>query len=114
MRLAPLSEVPDGATLGRDVLVGAERAPLLKAGVTLTSDYRDGLVRSGVHAIYIEDRSSAGILPARPLIGEQTQELAARAMSEAYAEARAAIEARRPLDPEICDTLSTVLEVILN
>jgi HD-GYP domain-containing protein (c-di-GMP phosphodiesterase class II) len=114
MRLAPLSEVPDGVTVGRDVLAGTDRGPLLRAGVTLTPDYREGLVRSGVHAIYIEDRSSAGIAPARPLIGEETQELAARAMAEAYDEARAAIEARRPLDPEICDTLGTVLEVMLS
>jgi HD-GYP domain-containing protein (c-di-GMP phosphodiesterase class II) len=114
VRLAPLSEVPDGALVGRDVLAGADRAPLLRAGVELTPDYREGLVRSGVHAIYIEDRSSAGIVPARPLLGEETQELATRAMAEAYSEARAAIEARRPLDPEICDTLGTVLEVMLS
>jgi HD-GYP domain-containing protein (c-di-GMP phosphodiesterase class II) len=114
MRLAPLSEVPDGVTVGRDVLAGVDRAPLLRAGVTLTRDYREGLVRSGVHAIYIEDASSAGIVPAQPLIGEKTQALAARVMSAAYDEARAAFEARRPLDPEVAETLTTVLEVMLS
>jgi HD-GYP domain-containing protein (c-di-GMP phosphodiesterase class II) len=114
VRLAPLSEVPDGVTVGRDVLVGAERAPLLRAGVELTPDYRDGLVRSGVHAIYVEDRSSAGIVPARPLITDETQAMAAQAMAEAYDEARAAIESRRPLDPEISDSLGSVLDVMLS
>ncbi|HLJ03333.1 MAG TPA: HD-GYP domain-containing protein [Solirubrobacteraceae bacterium] len=114
MRLAPLSEVPDGVTVGRDVLAGMDRAPLLRAGVTLTPDYREGLVRSGVHAIYVEDRSSAGIVPARPLIGEETQALAARVMADAYSEARSAFETRRPLDPEVAETLTTVLEVMLD
>jgi HD-GYP domain-containing protein (c-di-GMP phosphodiesterase class II) len=113
MRLAPLSEVPDGTTVARDVLGGGERAPLLRAGVTLTPDYREGLLRAGVHAIYIDDASSQGIDPPRPLLDEMTQERAARAIMQTYAEAKAALEARRPLEPDVGEALSSVLELML-
>jgi HD-GYP domain-containing protein (c-di-GMP phosphodiesterase class II) len=113
MRLVPLSEVPDGTTLGRDIVAGADRAPLLKAGVTLTREYREGLRRAGVHAIYIEDACSEGILPPRALLTDDTQEAAVRAVAKTYAEARACIEARRPLPPAVAESLSEVLELML-
>jgi HD-GYP domain-containing protein (c-di-GMP phosphodiesterase class II) len=113
MRLAPLSEVPDGTTVVRDVLAGASRAPLLRAGVRLTPDYRHGLLRAGVHAIYVEDEFSEGIVVPQPLVSEETQELAARAIAETYAEAEAALKTRRPLDPALHDSLAAVLEQML-
>jgi HD-GYP domain-containing protein (c-di-GMP phosphodiesterase class II) len=113
MRLAPLSEVLDGTTVARDVFAGTDRAPLLKAGVALTPDYRDGLRRAGVHAIYIEDAFSEGILPARPLLSEEIQQQAVRAVADTYAEAKAALAARRALPPEIAEALAMVLELML-
>ncbi len=113
MRLAPLSEVPDGTTVARDVLGGSDRAPLLRAGVTLTPDYREGLLRAGVHALYIEDDTSDGIAPPRPLLDDDTQERAARAIMQTYAEATAALEARRPLEPDVGEALGPVLELML-
>ncbi len=113
MRLAPLSEVPDGTLVARDVLGGDDRAPLLRAGVTVTPEYRDGLLRAGVYALYIEDETSEGIEPPRPLLDEETQERAARAVMQTYAEARAALEARRPLEPDVGEALGSVLELML-
>lgn len=113
MRLAPLSELPDGLVVARDVLVGRERAPLLRAGVRLNPEYREGLRRAGVHAVYVEDECSEGIEPARPLIGEEIQERAVRAVAQCYADAQAALETGRPLAPEMAETLGEVLEQML-
>jgi HD-GYP domain-containing protein (c-di-GMP phosphodiesterase class II) len=113
VRLAPLSEVPNGATVGRDVFGGVDRAPLLRAGVALNPDYREGLLRAGVHAIYIDDHSSEGIAPPSPIISESTQAVAVRAMADTYAEAQAALDAHRPMDPGTADTLAPVLEMML-
>jgi len=114
VRLAPLSEVLDGTTVARDVLSGDDRAPLLRSGVSLTPEYRSGLVRAGVHAIYIEDECSEGIEPPRPLITPDTQALAARAVAETYAEARRSLETRRPLPSSVEESLSAVLELMLS
>jgi HD-GYP domain-containing protein (c-di-GMP phosphodiesterase class II) len=105
--------VPNGVTIGRDVLGGADRAPLLRAGVALNSDYREGLLRAGVHAVYIDDHTSQGIAPPSPIISESTQEVAVRAVADTYAEARAALSAHRPMDPAIADSLTPVLELML-
>ena len=114
MRLAPLSEVPNGATVGRDVFGGVDRAPLLRAGVALNPDYREGLLRAGVHAIYIDDHCSAGIAPPSPILSESTQAVAVRAVAETYAEARAALAAHRPMELAVADTLTPVLELMLD
>src|SRR5947209_351571 len=113
MRLVPLSEVLDGAVIGRDVLGGRDRAPLLRAGIRLSPEYRDGLVRAGVRAVYIEDESSEGITPLQPLLSEETQERAAQAVAETYAEAKTALEANRALDPAVSERLGSTLELML-
>jgi HD-GYP domain-containing protein (c-di-GMP phosphodiesterase class II) len=113
LRLAPLSEVPNGVMIGRDVLGGSDRAPLLRAGVALNPDYREGPLRAGVYAVYIDDASSRGIAPPSPIISETTQDVAVKAVAETYAEARAALAARRPLPLGVTDALGPVLEMIL-
>ena len=113
MRLAPLSEVPNGVMIGRDVLAGEDRAPLLRAGVALNPDYREGLLRAGVHAVYIDDHSSAGIAPPSPIISESTQALAVQAVADTYAEAQAALASRRSLSLDVVQSLNPVLELML-
>jgi hypothetical protein len=113
VRLAPLSEVPNGVTIGRDVLGGSDRAPLLRAGVALNPDYREGLRRAGVHAVYVEDHDSAGIPPPSPIISESTQDVAANAVAATYAEARAALAAHCPLPLGVADALAPALERML-
>ena len=114
MRLVPLSEVPNGVTIGRDVLSGADRAPLLRAGVELNPDYRYGLLRAGVHAVYIDDPTSEGIAPPSPIISEATQEVAAEAVAATYAEAQAALANHRPIHPDVAQELTPVLEQMLD
>jgi hypothetical protein len=85
MRLVPTSSAPDGARLARDVLTGRPDAiPLLRAGVTLTPDYRERLVRVGIQAVYIEDRVSEGIAPT-PVVSIETRRMATRTVAKAFA-----------------------------
>jgi HD-GYP domain-containing protein (c-di-GMP phosphodiesterase class II) len=113
MRLIPTARVPDGAELGRDVLVGrADGIPLLRAGVKVTQRYRDRLVSAGINAIYIEDGVSDGIAP-EPIVSDETRAIATRAIATAYRETQDAIAAGKPLAPETMDSLSMVIERIL-
>src|SRR5947209_19883578 len=83
MRLIPTRRIPDGAKLARDILTGAGDAiPLLRAGTVVSSRYRDGLARSGIHAVYIDDALSEGIEVVPP-ISDETRREATRAVSNA-------------------------------
>src|SRR5947209_1702226 len=85
MRLIPTRRIPDGAKLARDILTGAGDAiPLLRAGTVVSSRYRDGLARSGIHAVYIDDAPSEGIEVVPP-ISDETRREATRAVSTAFA-----------------------------
>jgi HD-GYP domain-containing protein (c-di-GMP phosphodiesterase class II) len=114
MRLIPTSNVPDGAELGRDVIVGRiDGTPLLRAGTRITPTYRAGLKRAGIHAIYIQDQASEGITPPGPIISEETQTLATRAVAAAYEEAKQALEASQALPPHTAEALANVVGQIL-
>jgi HD-GYP domain-containing protein (c-di-GMP phosphodiesterase class II) len=113
MRLVPISNVPDGATLGRDILTGrADGAPLLRAGVTLDGRYRQALAKSGVHAVYVEDEYSEGIVP-EPLVSDETRRLATRAVASAYDDARRSLASGRPLGHAASDALNDIVERLL-
>jgi HD-GYP domain-containing protein (c-di-GMP phosphodiesterase class II) len=113
MRLIPTARVPDGAELGRDVLVGrADGIPLLRAGVSLTQRYRDRLMAAGINAIYVEDGESEGIVP-EPIVTEETRAIATRAVAEAYRSTQEAIATGKPLGPGTADSLGVVIERIL-
>jgi HD-GYP domain-containing protein (c-di-GMP phosphodiesterase class II) len=112
MRLLPTSSAPDGATLARDILTGRDAAPLLRAGMAINQRYRDALKRAGIHAIYIDDEFSAGILP-EPLVSDEVRLEATRAVATAYEQARAALSTGRPLGKATSDTLGAIVERIL-
>ncbi|MGA2927358.1 MAG: HD-GYP domain-containing protein [Solirubrobacteraceae bacterium] len=113
MRLVSIYRVPDGAQLGRDVFVGrADGIPLLRAGVRLTSAYRRGLLDAGIHAVYIEDACSEGIVP-RPAVSDETRTVASRAVSNAYRAACATIGGGQPFEQRIITDLESVVDRIL-
>jgi HD-GYP domain-containing protein (c-di-GMP phosphodiesterase class II) len=114
MRLVPISNAPDGAILGRDILTGrADGAPLLRAGVSLDGRYRAALANSGVHAVYIEDEYSEGIVP-EPLVSDETRRMATRAVASAYEEAKRSLASGRPLGRSASDALNEIVERLLN
>ena len=113
MRLATTSSVPEGAVLARDVLIGrADGIPLLRAGVTLTARFREGLARSGIHAVYIEDALSEGII-VEQLVSEETRAAATRAVADAYKSARENISVHRGIESRTVDNLESIVERIL-
>jgi HD-GYP domain-containing protein (c-di-GMP phosphodiesterase class II) len=113
MRLIATSRAPDGAELGRDVLVGRpDGAPLLRSGVILTDRYRELLMRAGVRAIYVEDLASAGIV-VEPMVDDVTREVATRAVSSAYLSARDSLIKGKSLAPGVVDSLQDVVDRLI-
>jgi hypothetical protein len=113
MRLIPTIRVPDGAELGRDVLIGrADGIPLLRAGATVTHRYRERLVAAGIHAIYIEDEESEGIAP-EPIVSDETRAIATRAVATAYRGSQEALTTGAPLGAATLRVLGDVIDRIL-
>ncbi len=113
MRLVPISTVPDGAQLGRDIQTGRpDGIPLLRAGVRLTPRYRDALKRAGINALYIEDDLSAGIRPT-PAVSDETRSVATRAVATAYRSARDAVTTGHEIGAETLESLSSIVDRIL-
>jgi HD-GYP domain-containing protein (c-di-GMP phosphodiesterase class II) len=104
--------VPDGSTLGRDIITGRDAVPLLRAGVSVDQRYRDALQKAGIYAIYIADESSDGILP-EPAISDEARLLTTRAVAIAFEEAKRSISAGRSLPTAAANSLTGVVERIL-
>ena len=112
MRLIRTDKVPDGSTLGRDIITGRDAVPLLRAGVSIDQRYRDALQKAGIHAIYIADEHSEGILPV-PAISDEARLLTTRAVSAAFDEAKRSIAAGKSLPTAAANSLTQVVERIL-
>jgi HD-GYP domain-containing protein (c-di-GMP phosphodiesterase class II) len=114
MRLVPTANVQDGTELARDVLLGRrDGIPLLRAGVRINARFREGLMRVGIQAVYIEDGPSEGIVP-EPLVGDHVRAEATRAVAGAYQDARQAILAKRPLPARAVQTLTQVVSQLID
>ena len=112
MRLIRTDKVPDGSTLGRDIITGRDAVPLLRAGVSIDQRYRDALDKAGIHAIYIADEQSEGIVPV-PAISDEARLLTTRAVSTAFDEAKRSIAAGKSLPTAAANSLTQVVERIL-
>ena len=112
MRLVATPNLNEGTTLARDILTGRDAAPLLRAGVKLTTRFIEHLDKAGIKGVYVEDQYSHGIDP-HPVISALTRGHATRALASVYEEARQAVAARRALDEEATDGLSDVVDHIL-
>ena len=86
MRLASTSNLPEGATLGRDLPTGPGQAPPLRAGARLDEGRRTALLAAGINWVYVEDELGAGIAIPRPL-SEDTRQEARGALLRAFSEA---------------------------
>jgi HD-GYP domain-containing protein (c-di-GMP phosphodiesterase class II) len=112
MRLIRTDKVPDGSTLGRDIITGRDAVPLLRAGVSIDQRYRVALDKAGIHAIYIADEQSEGIVPV-PAISDEARLLTTRAVSTAFDEAKRSIAAGKSLPTAAANSLTQAVERIL-
>jgi HD-GYP domain-containing protein (c-di-GMP phosphodiesterase class II) len=112
MRLVGTSDLHPDTTLARDILTGRDAAPLLRAGVKLSTRFIEHLRRAGILGVYVEDEYGAGI-DSQPVISGQTRGLATRAIAAVYEEARRCVASGRTLEPEATDGLSDAVDRIL-
>ena len=113
MRLVAITRVPEDAVLARDVLVGRDDGiPLLRKGVTLNERFRRGLEQAGIHAIYIDDKLSEGIVVQHPLSDEMRSQTT-RAVADAYESAKETIVTGQAYSERTLNALSSVVERIL-
>jgi HD-GYP domain-containing protein (c-di-GMP phosphodiesterase class II) len=108
MRLIPLTRVPDGAKLGRDVASGrTDGMPLLRAGTELRPRFLDALRKAGIHAVYVDDEQTRGIDPT-PLLTDETRAVATAAVAQTFEYASHALASGRPLGSEVIEALQRV------
>jgi HD-GYP domain-containing protein (c-di-GMP phosphodiesterase class II) len=113
MRLVSTANLPDGAVLGRDVLVGrADGVPLLRAGARITGPYRSKLQQLGIRVVYVEDQFGAGIEPGQ-LVSTETRLAATRAVARAFEQAGQAMQEAQGLPRGALQSLEVILERIL-
>jgi HD-GYP domain-containing protein (c-di-GMP phosphodiesterase class II) len=113
MRLIATARANEGSELGRDVLIGRpDGVPLLRAGVVITSRYKELLMKAGISAIYVEDTESAGIV-VEPVVDDATRAIATRAVSSAHKSARDAVSTGKPLTPDAVESLEDIVSRIM-
>lgn len=112
MRPIRTENVPDGSTLGRDIITGRDAVPLLRAGVRIDQRYRDALNKTGIYSVYIADEQSEDIVP-EPAISDQARLLTTRAVTAAFEEAKRSIAVGRSLPTAAANSLTQVVERIL-
>jgi HD-GYP domain-containing protein (c-di-GMP phosphodiesterase class II) len=115
MRLLHLSSglvIPDGATIGHDVMIpGVDGPPLLRRGVALNDRYVGALLAKGVHSVWIEDALSEGVMPER-VLSPETQHKAIAAVGTALSDATGALTSGRGLSSRAVDDLEKVATMI--
>jgi HD-GYP domain-containing protein (c-di-GMP phosphodiesterase class II) len=115
MRLLTLAHnvpLPHGATVGQDVQIpGVNGPPLLRRGVELNHRYVAALLAKGVHAVWVDDELSEGVVPARVLTPE-TQQRAIVAVGSALSDATDALTTGRGLSVRAIDDLQHVATLI--
>src|SRR5579862_2502413 len=113
MRLVPTIALTDGAILARDVLIGRpDGLPLLRAGVSISPDYRARLLKVGIRAVYVDDDLGSGIDP-EPAVTSETRQIATRAVSRAFHAAGEAMLAKQLLPTATIRSLEQIVSRIL-
>ena len=85
--------------------------PLVREGVVLDFEYRDALLRAGIHAVYVNDELSEGIKVSR-VLSEQTRAAATQALTVAFSRAPALLSEGRPLPSSAVGELNDAVGMI--
>ena len=102
----------EGSVLGRDVMDGRSTAiPLLRKGVKLTVRHREALLRSGVHAVYIDDAIGEGI-EVTQAVDPATRRRATKAVAAAFEGCKESLTSGTPVSQSVISDLQKVAEMI--
>src|SRR3954454_22514213 len=102
------NKVPDGARLCRDVWKGTNtKIPWLRGGTTISARYREAMLSSGLHAVYVEDEFSGGIEIRGP-VREDVRRKAAETVEHAIGNARGSLEGGRAFQPSFVGDMAGV------
>src|SRR4051812_16416022 len=85
--------------------------PLLRAGVRVSASYREALLRSGVHAVYVEDELGQGI-DVPTAVSDRTRDEAMSALARAFTEVPAVQKTGGKLTAETLDELNRIAAMI--
>jgi HD-GYP domain-containing protein (c-di-GMP phosphodiesterase class II) len=114
VRLIPSRKIRDGVELARDIVAGPPgTAPLLRAGVKLSSRYADLLPRAGVGSVWIEDDLSVEIDIVEPLSVE-TRAKVHKATGDAISAASVALRTGSGMPTAIVESLNDVAGAMVN
>jgi HD-GYP domain-containing protein (c-di-GMP phosphodiesterase class II) len=106
--LIPSRKIRDGVELARDIVAGPPgTAPLLRAGVKLSSRYAQLLPKAGVGSVWIEDDLGESIELAEPLSVE-TRAKVHKATGDALVAAGAALRSGAGMPGAIVESLNDV------
>jgi HD-GYP domain-containing protein (c-di-GMP phosphodiesterase class II) len=109
MRLTVVSRSA-GLKLARDIAASdPNQMPILRAGATITPRYIEALLDLGIHAVWVDDALSAGIV-AQELVPPVVRQQTARAVTQAVSAARTAFDRRQPLDEKAANDLKAIVE----
>ncbi len=101
MRCVAIDQLRPGDRLGRDVYIGYDALPLLRAGVRVSHSYQLSLQRAGISAVWIDDGLSAGIEPLE-VLEEATRQRATAVIRDAFRDIQHALprpgQAKSPRD----------------
>lgn len=112
MRLVMTRRIAAGAVLAKDILVGGQGAPLLRKGTRLSESYRDALLRTGINAVYIDDRLGEGI-DVPQILTERTRQEATSALAQAFRAAPSVFAGERTqMTPQLVEELERIAQMI--
>lgn len=108
MRLVAVKRVRPGTILARSVYTANKMTvPLLGAGVEITEDFKQGLIRMGIPSVWIEDEISEGIEIVEALGQEAAQE-ALITIQHAFDESNLAAETGHALPDHVVKEMKGV------
>jgi HD-GYP domain-containing protein (c-di-GMP phosphodiesterase class II) len=112
MRSVPTIQLRTGDRLGRDVYIGSDPLPLLRAGVRVSDSYRQSLERSGIASVWIDDGISEGIEPLE-VLNEATKQRATVAIRDAFRDVSRSLETGPTVSRDIVQEMREVAEMIV-
>jgi HD-GYP domain-containing protein (c-di-GMP phosphodiesterase class II) len=112
LRQVPVEQLKPGDRIAKDVYADPSGLPLLKAGIRMSDSYREALKRSGIPAVWVDDRLSQGIEPLEAL-SDETKRRATAAVRDAFRDAPLALAKGKDLPDRTVREMVDVVDQII-